>query len=188
MIATLHALAFLSLLLSGAIFGFFYAWICSTMWGLDATDPAIAIQAMQAMNASVRNAIFAPAFFGAPVALFATSALAFLCQRRPSAIAFGSAGVIYLFGGLILTMTINVPMNQALALINLPADPETARQSWLDYSVPWQFWNAIRAAFSGLTLTLTGSAIYMLRDNGFRASLTESHSMQSQGRSPWPRN
>jgi hypothetical protein len=28
-----YVLAGLSLLLSGAIFGFFYAWVCSTMWG-----------------------------------------------------------------------------------------------------------------------------------------------------------
>lgn len=55
-----------SLLLAAAIFGFFYAWVCSTMWGLDAADPAIAIQAMQAMNASVRNAVFFPAFFLTP--------------------------------------------------------------------------------------------------------------------------
>ncbi len=46
MIALLYAFAFLSLILSGAIFGFFYAWICSTMWGLDAADPVIAIKAM----------------------------------------------------------------------------------------------------------------------------------------------
>ena len=64
--------AFAGLLLAGGIFGFFYAWICSTMWGLDAADPRVAIAAMQAMNASVRNAVFAPAFFGTgPVLLLA---------------------------------------------------------------------------------------------------------------------
>jgi uncharacterized membrane protein len=48
---------------------FFSAWVRSTMWGLHAAPPAIAIQAMQAMNASARNAVFAPAFFGTPIAL-----------------------------------------------------------------------------------------------------------------------
>ena len=57
----LKPLAALALLHSGAIFGFFYAWICSTMWGLDAADPNVAISAMQAMNASVRNLVFVPA-------------------------------------------------------------------------------------------------------------------------------
>ncbi|WGW03767.1 hypothetical protein [Tropicibacter oceani] len=32
-------MSMLSLLSIGAIFGFFYAWACSTMWGLDAIDP-----------------------------------------------------------------------------------------------------------------------------------------------------
>ena len=68
------AVILLSLTLSAAIFGFFYAWVCSTMWGLDAADPRVAIGAMQAMNASVRNAVFAPIFFGTPFALAATAA------------------------------------------------------------------------------------------------------------------
>ena len=69
----LKLLAILSLLFSGAMFGFFFAWVCSTMWGLDAADPNVAIAAMQAMNASVRNWVFAPAFFGTPVLLMFTA-------------------------------------------------------------------------------------------------------------------
>ena len=64
-----------SMLLSAAIFGFFYAWVCSTMWGLDSTDPRVAIKAMQAMNASVVNGIFAPAFFATPVMLAITGVI-----------------------------------------------------------------------------------------------------------------
>ena len=36
-----------SVLFAGAIFGFFYAWVCSTMWGLDQANSSVAIQAMQ---------------------------------------------------------------------------------------------------------------------------------------------
>ena len=35
--------AYVSLVLTAAIFGFFYDWVCSTMWGLDAGDPRVAI-------------------------------------------------------------------------------------------------------------------------------------------------
>ena len=65
-VAPVRIAALTSLLFLGAIFGFFYAWVCSTMWGLDAADPRVAISAMQAMNASVRNAVFFPAFFLTP--------------------------------------------------------------------------------------------------------------------------
>ena len=34
----LMPMSMLSLLNIGAILGFFYAWVCSTMWGLDTTE------------------------------------------------------------------------------------------------------------------------------------------------------
>lgn len=162
MIALLYSFALLSLMLSGAIFGFFYAWICSTMWGLDAAEPAVAIKAMQAMNASVRNAVFAPAFFGTPVALFATAVLAFAAPARMAALAFGAAGLVYLCGGVVLTLVVNVPMNEALAAINVPAEAATAQRIWRDYSAPWQAWNTTRAIASGVALALTGCAIFVM--------------------------
>lgn len=160
----LYPLAALSLLFSGAIFGFFYAWVCSTMWGLDAAEPQIAIAAMQAMNASVRNFVFAPAFFGTPVVLVATAIAAVAAGRRASAGAFALGGIVYLAGGMVLTMLVNVPMNQALAATPIPADPAEAARVWEAYSQPWQFWNAVRTGASGLALLLTGYGIFRLGD------------------------
>lgn len=162
MMPALYVFALLSMVLSGAIFGFFYAWVCSTMWGLDAADPAIAIGAMQAMNASVRNVVFAPAFFGTPFVLIATAILAWLCRLKAASLIFAIAGMVYLFGGLILTMTVNVPMNEALAAVAIPQDTAEARRIWESYSGPWQFWNITRTIVSGVTLTLTGIAILKL--------------------------
>ncbi|MDC0541270.1 hypothetical protein OAO50_06325 [Paracoccaceae bacterium] len=72
-------------MLYGAIFGYFYAWICPTPWGLDQIDPNTAITAMQAMNASVRNVVFAPVVFATPVVLLASALLAFGCGNRRAA-------------------------------------------------------------------------------------------------------
>jgi hypothetical protein len=74
-----------SLLLCGAIFGYFYAWICPTPWGLDQIDPNTAITAMQAMNASVRNVVYVLVFFATPVVLLASALLAFGCGNRRAA-------------------------------------------------------------------------------------------------------
>ena len=52
------------------------------MWGLDDADPRVAIAAMQAMNGSVRNAVFFPAFFLTPVVLGLAAALAWRERRR----------------------------------------------------------------------------------------------------------
>ena len=156
--------AFAALLLSGAIFGFFYAWICSTMWGLDAADPRNALAAMQAMNASVRNAVFFPSFFLTPVALGAVAALLLPTQRAP-AMCFGAAAVIYLCGGLVLTMIVNVPMNEALAQIAIPDDPAEAAKIWQDYSQPWQFWNVTRTVASGVSFLLAAYGTLILDRN-----------------------
>ncbi|MFY0597767.1 MAG: DUF1772 domain-containing protein [Cognatishimia sp.] len=152
-----------ALLLSAAIFGFFYAWVCSTMWGLDAADPRVAIEAMQAMNASVRNATFAPAFFGTPFALWIAAALLWRLKSKTSAWLFAGAGVTYFCLGMMLTMTINVPMNQALALVEVPASTQEAQVIWDDYSGPWQFWNQTRTVTSGIAFLLALAGVFQFR-------------------------
>lgn len=152
----------LSLLSISVIFGFFYAWICSTMWGLDATDPRTAIAAMQAMNASVRNAVFFPAFFLTPVILGATAFLVARRRRDKSAICFGLAAILYIFGAFLVTAMVNVPMNEALAEVVIPDDIGAAHEIWQNYSAPWQFWNLLRTIVSGICLLLTGMAIFFL--------------------------
>ncbi|SPJ28118.1 anthrone oxygenase family protein [Falsiruegeria mediterranea] len=158
----LISLSLLSLLFAGAIFGFFYAWVCSTMWGLDQADPNVAIQAMQAMNASVRNGVFAPAFFGTPFVLLLTGVVAWRAGARRAALFILSGAAIYFGGGMLLTMSVNVPMNEALALIETPLPEAEASTIWSEYSSVWQVWNQIRTVFSGLTLLLVGMAIFSL--------------------------
>ncbi|MEQ6249081.1 anthrone oxygenase family protein [Sulfitobacter sp. HNIBRBA3233] len=159
---TAQALILLSLLLSAAIFGFFYAWVCSTMWGLDNADPRVAIAAMQAMNASVRNAVFAPAFFATPVVLALTAALLRKQGFTPSAVLFALGATVYLCFGLILTMLVNVPMNEALAMQPVPATAEAAESIWQGYSTRWQLWNQIRTVASGVSFLLTTCGLLAL--------------------------
>ena len=147
----------LSLLHTGAIFGFFYAWMCSTLWGLDAIEPAVAIRAMVAMNESVRNAVFAPAFWGTPLVLFTTAAVAWRFHRRAAALLLG-ASALYVLGAMGPTFVVNVPMNQALAAQGIPHDPVAARALWAAYSGPWQVWNAVRTVVTAAVLLLTGAA------------------------------
>ena len=162
MLRLLTPLVFLSLLLCGAIFGFFYAWVCSTMWGLDTLEPNVAIMAMNAMNISVRNGVFMPAFFGTPVVLIATSVVAFLAGQRKVAMLIGAGGLMYIFGAFIPTASINVPMNIALEQYNPPLIAEDADAIWAEYSPRWQFWNTFRTIVSGITLLLVGFALYAL--------------------------
>lgn len=148
---------------AAAIFGFFYAWVCSTMWGLDNADPRIAIPAMQAMNESVRNFVFMPAFFFTPLVLAIAGLLALRERSKPSAYLLFAASVLYLVGGLGLTLLVNVPMNEELAQVTVPADRAEAAQIWQDYSSRWQVWNAVRTVVSGFALVLSVRVVAQLR-------------------------
>lgn len=154
--------AWVGALFAGAIFGFFFAWVCSTMWGLDDADPRVAIAAMQAMNDSVRNAVFFPAFFLTPLVLGLAAALAWREQRHASSRLLLAAALVYLLGGLILTMLVNVPMNETLADVAVPSDLDEARTIWADYSARWQLFNQLRTGASGISLGLTGAALVLL--------------------------
>ncbi|MGC5627026.1 DUF1772 domain-containing protein [Georgenia sp. Z1344] len=151
-----------AVVLGAAIFGFFFAWVCSTMWGLDAADPRVAIAAMQAMNDSVQNAVFFPAFFLTPVVMAAAALLA-RRSRRPRAAAYLlAAGLVYLAGGLLLTMLVNVPMNEELAGVSVPQDIAEAARVWSDYSGSWQSWNVTRTVFSGIAVALATIGVHAL--------------------------
>ena len=72
------------------------------------------------------------------------------------------AGILYMIGGMGLTMAVNVPMNEALALIEVPQDTDAAKAIWVEYSGRWQVFNIIRTVVSGAVLAMTGWALLKL--------------------------
>ncbi len=157
-----QVLALVALLLTAAIAGFFYAWVCSTMWGLDRANPLVAIEAMQAMNASVRNVIFFPAFFMTPVALAVAALCAWSARARLASLGFMSAALVYVIGAFTPTLLINVPMNEALASFALGNDHNAAQAAWLSYSTRWQVWNIVRTVASFAAVLLVGIGLMTL--------------------------
>ena len=160
MTALALALTFATLVLAGAMAGFFYAYSMSVMWALDATDPKAAIAAMQSINIVVRNAIFFPAFFGTPAVALVAAGLWWKQDAGQVALLMALAAIVYLCGAFLLTLFVNVPMNQALAIATIPADPEAARTLWRNYSGPWTLWNHVRTVASFVSLLLVGWALY----------------------------
>jgi uncharacterized membrane protein len=142
-----------AILATGAVAGFFYAYSCSVMVGLDNSPPDAAIQAMQGINREVRNPVFAMSFFGAAALLPLAALCCLLSGNLPAATFFGAAALAYIVGGFVLTMAINVPMNEAFALIDHAALADPV-ETWQRYSTQWTFWNHIRTGFSLLALGL----------------------------------
>jgi uncharacterized membrane protein len=108
---------------------------------------------MNAINATVRNAVFAPSFFGPAIA----GLLLFVVYGRDSAAPAWfarAAALAYIIGGFGLTLAVNVPMNEALAAAATPVATAAAFELWTGYSVPWTAWNTARTAFSFISFGL----------------------------------
>ena len=144
-----------SLLAFGLMAGFFFAYSVTVMPGLDISSRDSAIEAMQGINRVVRNPVFFVTFFGAAALPLAAAALAFFKGRKLVATLMLCAGVVYVVGVVVLTAQIHVPMNNALALVDLPADGDV----WSTYSADWTLWNHVRGAFCILCLGLSAEAM-----------------------------
>ena len=138
----------------GLIAGFFYAWVCSTVWGLNNLDPADAITAMNAMNASVRNAVFFPVFFLTPVLLMVAMGFAWHQQARVASTLLLAAAVTYGLLAFLPTAMVNVPMNETLALIEDAHSVPNAGEIWTNYSQRWEMWNIGRTVTSTIAFLL----------------------------------
>lgn len=131
----------------GLIAGFFYAYACSVMLGLARVDDRTFISTMQWINATVRNQWFAPSFFGA-LALTALAAVLHLARDRRAVLLWTAAALALYAGAFIITMGVNVPLNEELAAAGDPAtlrDPAAVRAAFEDQ---WVTWNTTRAIAS----------------------------------------
>ena len=95
-------------------------------------------------------------FLGAPLLLLVTTVLH---ARSPRRIPLLLATVLIFAGGLFVTFFANVPLNDALATVDLNADRDTLAQARAGYEDRWNAWNAVRtvacaAALGCLALAL----------------------------------
>ncbi|MGH3279914.1 MAG: anthrone oxygenase family protein, partial [Trebonia sp.] len=81
---------------------------------------------------------------------------------RPDA----AAAILYTVGGLLLTMLVNVPINDQLAATAIPPSVDEARAVWVNYSGRWQTYNQLRTAACGLSLLLAAVALRLLGPSG----------------------
>ena len=151
-------LSAISLLLTGAIAGFFYAFSVCVIRGLDRIEATSAVSAMKSINAVVLNPVFFITFFLTPIVHLASAY--FARQSTPnSSLLFVMAAVIYTLGALLPTILVNVPMNEELAKIEMVENAEKMQSIWSQYSRRWTMWNTVRTVSSLLSLLTVGAAI-----------------------------
>jgi len=142
-------------LLSGA-YGVYFAYSNSVVPGLDRVDAEQAVAAMRRMNVVIVNPIFLLSFLGPVITGAATGFLLLGLDETTPALLFFASTVVYLFGSIILTGAVNIPLNNALEN-STSTDWE---QRWADFSPRWRKWNLARALLSMTSLALAGIGLY----------------------------
>ncbi|HEY5820082.1 MAG TPA: anthrone oxygenase family protein [Mesorhizobium sp.] len=133
---------------SGIMAGLYFAFSNSVMGALGRLPAAQGITAMNAINVVILNPLFLAVFIGTAL-VAALLAVAAILGWTPRPIWVLTGAVLYIAGSIIVTMAINVPLNNALAA----SDPNSAAGAtlWAGYLDRWVFWNHIR------TLACTGA-------------------------------
>ena len=141
--------------------GVFLAFSDFIMRALSVTDGSGGAEAMQKINREVFRWVFMTLFLSlAPVSL-ALVLFAVFGLTGTAATLVGSAGLVYLIGCFGVTIVRNVPMNEALAGMDLSQD--ATRTYWTGTYLPrWTFWNTVRTLACGLSSGLLLLALPLL--------------------------
>ena len=156
----------LAILTTGLISGFFYAYACSVTLGLALLPDDQYVEAMQAINATVRNGLFAVSFFGAVLSLLLALAVHAPRPRSRRFVQIALAALAYIGGGVVLTFLVNVPMHEELARVGGDLGPAAVAQVRAGYEGPWNFWNGVRTVFSSLAFVALIGACLSRSDSG----------------------
>lgn len=144
-----------SILAYALVGGVFLAFSDFIMRSLSHTGGAGGVEAMQIINREVFRWVFMALFLGmAAVSVFVAVYGAMNIAGGPGLLIVAGA-LVYLIGCFAVTVFFNVPMNEALAGMDVSA--EATRDYWAGTYLPrWTAWNTVRAvacaAASGLTL------------------------------------
>ena len=137
--------------------GVFFAFSTFVMNALARLPPAHGIAAMQSINIAVINPIFMAVFMGTALSSVFLAVASLLKWQSPRTGYLLIGGLLYLAGTFLVTMVFNVPLNNALAVVD-PASADAA-SLWSRYVSSWTAWNHVRtvaalAAAASFTLAL----------------------------------
>lgn len=138
--------------LTGLLAGLYYAYAVSVLPGLGSTPDTVFAPAMNGINVAIQNPVFFLSFMGAPL----LSVIVLLLSFRGSKARLGwlVAAAILNVASIAITISLNIPLNDALARDNDVAAFEGA----------WVTWNVVRTLVTtGALVALIGAL--MTRDN-----------------------
>jgi len=146
----LMQLAILAYALVGGVFLAFSDFI---MRSLALTGGTGGVEAMQVINREVFRWVFMALFLGMAAVSLVVAGYGANNLTHPAGALILIAGLVYLIGCFGVTVFFNVPMNEALAGMDLSQD--ATRAYWTDTYLPrWTFWNTVRTVACGVSAAL----------------------------------
>jgi uncharacterized membrane protein len=139
--SVLPAVTLLGVVGCGLMAGLFLAFSTAVMPGLRRLAPAGGAAAMQQVNRAILNPLFGLVFGGTALVCLVLAVGAPLSGRGGAGWVVAGA-LLYLVGAVVVTMAVNVPMNNRLDA----AEPAAAAALWPGYLTRWTAWNHLRAA------------------------------------------
>lgn len=135
--------------------GIFYAFSSFVMAALARIPANAGISAMQSINITVINGTFFAVFFGTALLCLAIIALGLMGFGSLSKWTMIGAG-IYLIGTIGVTMILNVPLNDQLAVMD--ANAATSADVWIAYVRDWTLWNHVRTVAALVAALMLGAS------------------------------
>ena len=133
--------------------GVFLAFSDFIMRSLALTGGHGGVEAMQVINREVFRWVFMALFLGMAAISLIVAGYGAFGLSGPAGTLIMMAGMVYLIGCFGVTVFLNVPMNEALAGMELSSG--TTRNYWLQTYVPrWTFWNSVRTIASTVSAAL----------------------------------
>lgn len=153
MSTTLFLLMQVAILSYALVAGVFLAFSDFIMRSLALTGGVGGVEAMQVINREVFRWIFMTLFLGMAAMSLVIGGYAWVGLSGPASVLILSAALVYLIGCFGVTVAFNVPMNQALAGMELSSG--STQDYWLQTYVPrWTFWNSVRTGAAALSAAL----------------------------------
>lgn len=123
----------------GLTAGLLFVFSAGVMTALGRLPVARGAAAMQAINTAVLNPLFLGVVLGSAL-VCAVLAVLVSITGGPALALVGA--VVFVVGAFGVTVTANVPMNNALAVLD--ADSDEGVRYWARYRVRWTAWNHVR--------------------------------------------
>ena len=149
----------IAIVLTGLSAGLFYAWMVSVIPGTRKVVDMTYLESMQAINRAILNPAFFLIFIGSPLALTLST-----IQQFNTGMGFWfllTATLLYLLGTFGVTIFGNVPLNDALDVLNLAELSEAQTAEFRrGYEQKWNNLHLIRTVFAVLAFIASLLGLY----------------------------